>query len=194
MRTSEKIRLFMIFLLLAASVGTYFVKGRQPTSVSAESSAPLQLLARTKDAHCAVRGPYPDPDCTPGAVFDVTAGQVCASGYASNVRDVSTALKQQVYEEYGLTYPQAKGTYEADHFIPLELGGSNDLANLFPEAASPKPGFHEKDIVENYLHQEVCAGRLALPEAEREISTDWVNAYEGLNPLQLEELQKQFSH
>ncbi len=42
---------------------------------------------------------------------------------------------------------------EVDHLTPLEdltpleVGGSNDLANQWPEAAEPRPGFHEKDQV-----------------------------------------------
>ena len=54
------------------------------------------------------------------------------------------ARKEQVYAEYGIV-SHTTGEYEVDHFVPLELGGSNDISNLFPEAASPKPGFHEKD-------------------------------------------------
>lgn len=41
-------------------------------------------------------------------------------------------------------------------------GGSNNIANLWPEAASPKPGFHEKDQVENYLHDQVCSGAISF--------------------------------
>ena len=33
--------------------------------------------------------------------------------------------------------------------MSLELGGSNDIKNLWPEAALPTPGFHEKDAVED---------------------------------------------
>ena len=61
--------------------------------------------------------------------------------------------------------------------MSLELGGSNARANLFPEAATPRPGSHEKDRLENRLHDEVCTGRLRLRRAQRLISTDWVAAY-----------------
>jgi hypothetical protein len=64
--------------------------------------------------------------------------------------------------------------------VPLEIGVSNDIANLFPEAAEPKPGFHEKDQVENYLHEQVCAGRMNLFDAQRAIATDWLQVYQGL--------------
>ncbi len=86
------------------------------------------------------------------------------------------SLKNKVYEEYGITH-HALGQYEVDHLVSLQLGGSNDIANLWPEAASPKPGFHEKDSVENYLHDQVCSGAISLKEAQIEIATNWLVVY-----------------
>ena len=81
-----------------------------------------------------------------------------------------------MYREYGIRHHD-EATYEVDHLVPLEAGGSNVIANLFPEAASPRPGFHEKDRLENRLHSLVCAGRLSLRSAQRQIARDWVRAY-----------------
>ena len=83
---------------------------------------------------------YPNRSLTPGAVLTTDASTICAPGYASSVRDVSTATKEQVYAEYGVSYPQPLGAYEVDHFIPLEIGGSNDLKNLWLEAAITNAG------------------------------------------------------
>ena len=71
----------------------------------------------------------------------------------------------------------SKCKYEVDHLISLELGGSNEIANLWPEAASPTPGFHQKDQVENYLHDQVCSGAISLREAQNEIATNWLAVY-----------------
>jgi hypothetical protein len=62
-------------------------------------------------------------------------------------RRVSSEAHRQAFTEYGLSYPQARGAFEVDHLIPLELGGDNTIANLWPEAAEPAPGFPEKDRV-----------------------------------------------
>src|SRR6185369_8516238 len=115
--------------------------------------APLQLDPMTKSSDCHVDGSLPDHACSPGAVFDTATREIiCVAGYTKTVRSVSTSVKKKIYAEYGITYPVPFGSYEVDHLIPLELGGSNDKANLFPEAADPAPGFKEKDLVENYLH------------------------------------------
>ena len=154
---------------------------------------PLLLPERIKAANCQVRGSLPDPECTPGAVFpDVTKGQTCVDGYTKTVRAVSVSLKKRVYREYGVPYPPPFGSYEADHFIPLTLGGNNDIANLFPEAAEPRPGFREKDLVENYLHEQVCLGNMSLSFAQKVISANWLDIYNNFSSYELERLKKAY--
>jgi len=78
--------------------------------------------------------------------------------------------------ELGL--PGVPGDYEEDHFISLELGGNpTDPRNLWPEPYSPKPGAREKDIVENYLHRQVCERKMTLVEAQKAITRDWYSIY-----------------
>ena len=119
---------------------------------------------------------YPDPSLTPGDTLPVTATQVCNPGYAARVRAVSADTKRMVYAEYHIASHPA-GAYEVDHLIALELGGSNDIKNLWPEPAAPRPGFHEKDQLENTLHALVCDGRMALSQSQHELASDWYAAY-----------------
>ena len=85
--------------------------------------------------------------------------------------------KDAVYAAYGMTRHFDGRNGEVDHLVSLELGGTNAGANLFPEAASPRPGSHEKDRLENALHDEVCSGQIRLRSAQRLIAGDWVKAY-----------------
>ena len=131
-----------------------------------------------KTSGCRASGGLQDSACTPGAIISTaTVAQICQSGYSSGVRNVPTSEKDQVYLEYGIHGHQT-GEYEVDHLISLELGGSNDISNLWPEASSPKPGFHEKDSVENYLHAQVCSGAVSLADAQRQIATNWLVIYQ----------------
>ena len=140
-----------------------------------------------------MNGPFPDRACTPGAVFpDATVEQICVKGYTKTVRNVSTALRKKVFEEYDIEYPQPRGAYEVDHLVPLALGGSNDIANLFPESAKPTPGFHEKDVVEVFLQQEVCSGRAALSASQRQIVTDWLAVYEKIPLEEIQAIKKKY--
>jgi hypothetical protein len=129
---------------------------------------------KTKDAGCVADGKLPDHNCTPGAVMGLSVEEICSTTTGPR-RNVTEATKKQVFEEYGLTVPQARGAFEVDHFIPLELGGSNDISNLWPEPANPTPGFHQKDLVENFLHKQVCTAKtMTLAEAQRTIAGDWL--------------------
>jgi hypothetical protein len=60
--------------------------------------------------------------------------------------------------------------------IPLELGGSNVIANLFPAKANAHPGYHLKDRLENKLHELLCAGAITLRSARRGAS-NWQRLY-----------------
>jgi hypothetical protein len=148
-----------------------------PSSASSVPAHERVFDSRTKTAGCAAEGPLPDHACTPGAALpDVTAEQICVPGYSRKVRDVPESVKKAVYAEYGIATHQP-GAYEVDHLVSLELGGSNDIANLWPETAEPRPGFHEKDRVENDLHAKVCNGSIMLSEAQRIISGDWMSDF-----------------
>ncbi len=121
--------------------------------------------------------PYlPNSQLTPGDALDVTTSDICVSGYSSKVRDVPTSVKDQVYKEYGIT-SHKPGQYEVDHLISLELGGSKSVRNLWPQSYTGNWNAHIKDKLENTLHDDVCAGKVDLKTAQREISTDWIAAY-----------------
>ncbi len=150
----------------------------QASPAATQYSTQSAVLGRqTKTAGCIAQNALPDSACTPGAIFpQVTKDEVCTKGYTQTVRSVPLGVKDAVYKEYGI-YSHKTGEYEVDHFISLELGGSNDISNLWPEPANPAPGFHQKDLVENYLNEQVCKGIISLSEAQKEISTNWLDVY-----------------
>lgn len=126
---------------------------------------------------------YPNPTKTPGAIYqNITEVDVCDSGYAKRVRNVPVSQKKSVYKSYEISYPQPTGNYELDHFIPLSIGGSNDDKNLWPEPATPVPGFREKDKVEFYLYNQICSGKMSIRDAQESIRTDWYKVYQTISP------------
>ncbi len=131
---------------------------------------------RTKTSGCIANQTLPDPDCSPGAVLTTDTSVICVSGYTQTVRNVPDSEKQQVFAEYGIPWSEHSG-YEVDHIISLELGGSNDISNLFPESYSIQYNAHVKDSFENYLHSQICSNKLPVAVAQAEISTDWLKYY-----------------
>ena len=88
--------------------------------------------------------------------------------------------KHQVEIEYGLAPRGYGSTLEIDHIVILELGGSTDIANLYPEKATlpnNAPGFHVKDKLENKLHDLVCTGTMTLRAVQRGIAANWQTLY-----------------
>lgn len=170
------------FLVLLLVSGFLIVQGVQK-NLAGENSIKVvasSIGIRTKISGCVAKNSLPDKDCTPGQIFpEATKEKICTPGYSSSVRNVPESEKTQVYQEYGIK-THTTGEYEVDHLISLELGGSNDISNLFPEAAEPKPGFHEKDKVENYLHEQVCNGKISLEDAQKVIANDWLSIWNQL--------------
>jgi hypothetical protein len=148
------------------------------------------LLAATacvaQTAHYRQHGPATlnDLAATPGATTGMTAAQLCAKDFRTGtVRNVTEATKRAACAAYGIAKADCVGTkVEIDHAISLELGGSNDLKNLWPEPYLPKPGAREKDQVEDALHRQACAGTITLQQAQKEIVTDWYAVYLTIHP------------
>jgi hypothetical protein len=116
----------------------------------------------------------PNPTITPGATRQVTLTELCRPGSSKAVRHVPQALKRKVFQAYKVT--PKPGQFEIDHLISLELGGSNDFSNLWPQPYAGPLNAHDKDRLENRLHQMVCAGTLPLSEAQKAIASDWTKA------------------
>jgi hypothetical protein len=119
----------------------------------------------------------PNRSLTPGAARQVAVRDVCEMAHEEVVKAVPAALRQRVFQEYGIANADA-GNYEVDYLITPGLGGVEDIRNLWPEPnASPVWNSRVKDALEERLHQLVCSGKLDLPTAQREIATDWIAAY-----------------
>ena len=126
------------------------------------------------------RGQLPDPRCTPGSIDPIVTqanirSTICKGGWTDpHLRPPepqTEAFKYDVaYPAYGT--PRSEKT-ELDHLVPLELGGSNDATNLWPEyPPDPNP----KDKVEDALNHAVCDGRVSLVRAQDAIAADWMTA------------------
>jgi hypothetical protein len=131
---------------------------------------------QVKTAQCSANQAVQDPGCTPGAVLTVDTNTICVVGYTTTVRNVPMKVRKQVFAEYGIPYEQHSG-YEVDHLISLQLGGSNNISNLWPEPYNIPNGARIKDKLENYLHRQVCQGKMTIQEAQKVISGNWLQYY-----------------
>ena len=153
------------------------------TGTSTAGPAPVVgqtvLLARRTRSRACVRSARPDRRCSPGAYYTgLTKSVLCSSTFRTgSVRNVPQAEKFAVEREYGMTPRPYGRTMEIDHIVSLELGGSNDVANLYPEPGSGKADYHVKDKLENAVAALVCSGKMSLRAAQRGIASNWEALY-----------------
>ena len=121
----------------------------------------------------------PDKNLTGGSVR--TGDRLAACGHAKeNRRPLPPAWRDEILRRYGLP-PGTHPDYEIDHLIPLCLGGSDDLSNLWaqPRRSIGKEWNAEaKDRLERRMCDLVCAGQIDIAAAQTALATDWIDAYQ----------------
>ncbi len=110
---------------------------------------------------------------TPGVARHLSVHEICSTKWGHDRRHVTTAMKQEVANRYGVPWSK-HADYEFDHLIPRELGGADDVNNLWPQ---PWADARKKDQLETRLHVLVCSGQLPLEQAQASIRRDWREAY-----------------
>lgn len=174
-------------LALAACSPAAVTAQAPPAAATVAASYGLQQVhdpgkvTGTLHGHCTYRdgGQLPDPRCTPGSVDPAVTqagirSTICKRGWTKTVRPLEAQTErfkfQVAYVAYGT--PRTERT-ELDHLIPLELGGSNDATNLWPQYPPTPNG---KDKVEGALNAAVCSGRVTLAAAQSAIAANWTTA------------------
>ena len=118
-------------------------------------------------------------DLTGGSVRTVKPDEAC--GHAREHRGpMFSARRDEVLKRYGLP-PGTHPDYEIDHLIPLCLGGSDDLSNLWPQprrSIEEKWNAEAKDRLERLICNMVCDGQINIAAAQEAFATDWIAAYQ----------------
>lgn len=161
------------------------------TDVAVPDDHPWGQVARKTG--CKTTQGLPDSGCTPGDILaDEDESVICSTDFKTGtVRGTVTKnAKDIVYPAYKIPFPPAGKTTgkgqvcEIDHLVPLQLGGADTIANLWPQCSAgydnwQGPGFRDKDGYENYLWFHVCKKQdVSLHDAQLKIATDWAKAWE----------------
>jgi len=106
---------------------------------------------------------------TPGATdAGATKDVICGSGFAPTT-SISSSTKRAVFAKYHIK-KNRRSSYVIDRLVPLELGGTNDISNLWPQ---PRGQASSKDLQEDAAHSMVCAGQVDLAEAQSAFKSNW---------------------
>ena len=181
------VRAFRLAVAFLAGLGAAIVVAPSPARLVVATDKVIRgfnvghtvtLTKRTQTSRCTL-GANPDHQCSPGAYYSkLSRAVICKpSFHTTQVREVPDAERREVQAAYGLGPQSYWPAIEIDHIVSLEVGGSNDVANLFPEKANAHPGYHVKDKLENKLHDLVCHGKMTHSRARKQIATDWQALY-----------------
>jgi hypothetical protein len=145
--------------MTAGRIGTAFI------FASALSFIPSVLLAQ-----------LPNSVHTVGTKTKANQAEVCAPDYMASVKPVESWQRSRTLAKYG---KRDDYTGPLDHLIPVELGGSNEPENLWPQPEQKENGFAAKNELEAKLRSLVCDSKtLSLKEAQDAIRKNWVKAYD----------------
>jgi hypothetical protein len=153
----------------------------RPLAWCAAAAAGLALVWFAGGVHRPQRAQFaavavPDPRLTPGATVRHSRDEVCRDSNSNN-KSVSVDLQRRVFQEYGIRNPEPS-FYEVDYLITPALGGADDIRNLWPQSYRGTVwNAQVKDELEDHLREQVCLGHLDLSTAQREIATNWIEAY-----------------
>jgi hypothetical protein len=172
-------RLIFAFIRLCASTSARLVCGRNRWGVKASTS--LGVLFAIGGLCYAADTAVPNDSLTPGAVASRDPTIVCTPGYARSQRLYRIDRRayweevHAVLEAYHIPFAD-RHAYEIDHRVPLCLGGSNSMRNLWPQ---PLAQAHKKDDLEWAVCIAVCRDHtMTLDQGQRLFlaPADWRNA------------------
>jgi hypothetical protein len=126
----------------------------------------------------------PNAKLTPGKSASINIPEVCTKDYPLKSRNVTQSTKKKVYERYSVNVDKCRDGCKIDHLIPLSIGGSNDITNLWPHEYGAEWTVYEKTRLEVKLRTEVCSLRLPIQTAQQCIATNWTQCYNQFYPNQ----------
>lgn len=195
---------FVVLFIVAVIIAHGGPGVSSPTQYSTPGGSPFGSAVKTLPTSRHVTGlPYPklcnlgsagghavpDKSCTPGAadaeVMVPTLGNpgnlqgtICTSGWtqeASALDQELVPVKAAADAAYNI-----RGQSVLVWLVPISLGGSNDVSNIFPMPVTASNDVGAKQNVDATVNKAVCAGTIGLAAAQQAIATSWPTALNQL--------------
>jgi hypothetical protein len=187
----RKLRATMLLTVLAllssgcaADPSAQYFAANAPAATPPPGIGPGPGAGASQRQQGALKGPQarPDSKLTPGVIASKSIAVVCAGdrkvvkAFSPRNPVVSAIDLQAAFAAYRIPPPQQLH-YGIDFLVPLQLGGANVRANIWPVVIVSNnrgAGFHEKEVLNIRLHVLVCHGQLPLADAQALVMKDWV--------------------
>lgn len=117
----------------------------------------------------------PNPQVTPGDICNRSNPDYKQDRYDEKIpycqRNVASSTKKSIYRVYGIP-DHCTGRFTIDHLIPLSIGGSNSVRNLWPEHKFVKA---TRQALEEQLYKKIAGGRITQKAAIDQILNEKFN-------------------
>jgi hypothetical protein len=185
------VMLFAVVALLSTACAADPSAQYFSTNLQAATPPPLPDSSSTaptaQRSSSTIKGPVARPDhkLTPGVLASTSEATVCAASrkvvkaFSPRNPSISLADAQAVFAAYRIA-PALQLHYGLDFLVPLQLGGANVRANIWPMqivGSGRGAGFHEKEVLNIRLHVLVCHGQMPLAQAQKNVMSDWVTLW-----------------
>jgi hypothetical protein len=117
---------------------------------------------------------------TPGAtnptITQATAAStICKHQYVDKINSqISKKTSTEVFAEYAIA-KKKRSDFAIDHLVPIDLGGTNAISNLWPIPLKGTATAQRKAVVDAAVHKSMCAGFISLAAAQGLFNASWAN-------------------
>ena len=119
----------------------------------------------------------PNPKLTPGVVADSDVVSVCSQPRQPTPA-LSVGVEDAVLTEYGIPITTlVLASYHFNYLIPLDLGGANAIANIWPISVNKTIGYFQKQQLDGKLRSMVCYSQIQLVPTQQLLAQDWYALY-----------------
>jgi hypothetical protein len=150
--------------IIALSIGSYWAAKK----LNSCTTLMLVLVALSWAAPAQAGDPMlPDRKLTPGKIARRQADR----------KGVSESMERKIFARYGIPWTR-RSEFKIDHLIPTELGGADDIDNLWPQSVNVRPynARRKEQLTQRFLAL-IAEGRMNLAQAQEEIRQDWISAF-----------------
>ena len=140
----------------------------------------ILCLPRWQRSNGEIAFSLPNRALTPGVTRSVELGAVCSAKEDEDLDpEVPQETQKAVFREYGISMERSAKDFQVDYLISPQLGGTDDVRNLWPQSyKETRWNAQAKDVLERHLSQMVCEKKITLAQAQHEIASNWIAAYQ----------------